>query len=66
MALEIIKPLRVEDTMLLEDFDNDGDCRVHGVRDDKNKSLWCIFRDPRGKVTNNPSVYLTRLLDKSI
>ena len=58
MALEMIKPLRVENTMLLEDFDDDGDCRVHGVRDDKNKGLRRGCRDAGGEIADDASVDL--------
>ena len=53
-----IAPLRVEDTMLLEDLCDDRDGRVHGVRDDEDKCLRRSLRDPSGKVAHDACVDL--------
>lgn len=55
-------PLRIEDTMLLEDFGDNRDSRVYRVGDHKNKSLWCILCDTGSEVTNDTSVDLKEII----
>lgn len=50
--------LRVVYAVLLEDFGDDGNCRVHRVRNDKDKGLGCSGRDAGGKVTDDTCVDL--------
>lgn len=53
-----ISPLGVKDTVLLEDFGDNGDCRVHRVRDDEDEGLWGVLRDAGGEVAHNACVDL--------
>ena len=51
-------PLRVEDTVLLEDFGDNWDGGVYRVRNHENKRLRASRGDPRGKIANDAGVDL--------
>ena len=53
-----IVPLRVEDTVFLEDFSNDWDGGVDRVRDHKDESLGATQGDSGSKIADNTSVNL--------
>jgi len=52
-------PLRIEDTMLLENFGDDWNGRIDRVRNDENEGLRAGQGDPGSKITNYVSVDLT-------
>ena len=54
-----IVPLRVEDTVLLEDFGDNWNGGVDRVRDYKNESLGATQGDSGGKIADDTSVDLT-------
>jgi hypothetical protein len=51
-------PLRVEDTVFLEDFGDNWNRRVYRVRNHENEGLGTTLGDPGGEITNNTSVDL--------
>ena len=51
-------PLRIEDTVLLEDFGDDWNGRVDRVRNHENEGLRAGQGDPGSKITNDASVDL--------
>jgi hypothetical protein len=44
--------------MLFEDFSDNGNGRVHWVRNDENEGLGARFGNPDGEITDNTSVAL--------
>ena len=52
-------PLRIEDTMLLENFGDDWNGRIDWVRNNENEGLRASQGDPGSKITNYTSVDLT-------
>lgn len=52
--------LGVEDTMLLEDLDNDGDGGVDGVRDDKHGCVGGSGRDACREIAHDARVDLSQ------
>lgn len=55
-----IAPLRVKDTMLLEDFGDNGDGGVDRIRNHKDESLGAGQGDTSCEVADNASVYLDK------
>ena len=55
------EPLRIKDTVLLEDLGDDGDGRVNGVGDDKDERLWRALRDTGGEVADDACVDLDEM-----
>lgn len=53
-------PLRIEDAVLFKDFCDNWDGRVYRVGNHKNESLRAGFGDPRGEITDNTSIDLTK------
>ena len=51
-------PLGVENTVLLEHLDDDGDGRVHGVGDDKDKRVRASLRNTGRQIADNACVDL--------
>lgn len=51
-------PLRIEDTVLLENFCDNWDGGVYRVRNHENKSLRAVQSDPCGKIANDTGVDL--------
>ena len=52
--------LGIENTLALEDLDDDWNSRVDRVRDNKNEGLGRVCCDAGGKITNDTSVDLDR------
>ena len=51
-------PLRVEDSVLLEDLSDDGDSRVDRVRDNEDECLRSMLRDAGGEVADDTCIDL--------
>lgn len=51
-------PLRIENTLLLENLGDNGDGGIYWVGDDKDESLGCALGDADGKVTYDTCVDL--------
>ena len=51
-------PLGIKDAVFLEDFDDDGDCRVDWVGNDENECLWGCGCNAGRKIPDDTTVNL--------
>lgn len=53
-------PFRIKNAMLLENFGNDRDCRVYGIRDHEYERFRRNRSDPSRKVTHDARIDLEK------